>query len=212
LPLKNLDKSTFFQPNPPLPPLHHHHHHNLQPFFNKLWGSTLDPPCSHPLDASHDIFSPPPQTSCVIVSIGQQVDRLLLAPPLTRPVSSSAATAAAATMANTFPAPSFGSSVSSAYSPKTPHIYQPMSLVGLPSFGSPYDRPQTPNQHSRHPSYTKNIDSDTMPSMQPSVERVRRHREYYLDGGDIIFLVSILYRLSSCTCERLMELISDSSP
>lgn len=78
-----------------------------------------------------------------------------------------------------------------------------MPLVGQPSFGAPYGRPNTPSQHGRHASYTKNIDPDTMPSLQPSVERVRRHREYYLDGGDIIFLVeNYLFRVHRYFFER----------
>jgi len=41
------------------------------------------------------------------------------------------------------------------------------------------------------------------PPLQPSVERVRRHRDYYIDGGDIIFLVeNYLFRVHRYFFER----------
>lgn len=66
-----------------------------------------------------------------------------------------------------------------------------MPIVASPSFGTPYGGAQTPPQHNRHTSYgTKSVEPEA-PPMPPSVERVRRHREYYIDGGDIIFLASL---------------------
>jgi len=111
-------------------------------------------------------------------------------------------------MANAFAVPSFGASVNQAYSPKSyttsPNAYQPMPIVASPSFGTPYGRSQTPSsqqQHNRHTSYTK--DPEMTPPIQPSVERVRRHRDYYIDGGDIIFLVeNYLFRVHRYFFER----------
>jgi hypothetical protein len=41
------------------------------------------------------------------------------------------------------------------------------------------------------------------PPIQPSVERVRRHRDYYIEGGDIIFLVeNYLFRVHRYFFER----------
>ena len=50
----------------------------------------------------------------------------------------------------------------------------------------------TPKDHSRHSSYSTKDSEPTIQTIQPSVERVRRHREYYLEGGDIYFLVRFL--------------------
>lgn len=90
-----------------------------------------------------------------------------------------------------FSIPSFGFSANSQQeygSPKsytTTPVYQPMPAFGTPSFGG-FGRPHTPKESSRHSSYsTKEVE----PAIQPSVERMRRHREYYLEGGDIYFQV-----------------------
>ena len=93
----------------------------------------------------------------------------------------------------TFSIPAFGYSSNNLQgvgSPKTAHsipMYQPMPAVGTPSFGG-LGRSMTPKESSRHSSYSKDIEP-TIQTIQPSVERTRRHREYYLEGGDIHFLV-----------------------
>ena len=95
---------------------------------------------------------------------------------------------------SSFSIPSFGYSPNSPQgygSPKTHHsaqVYQPMPAVGTPSFGG-FGRPHTPADRSRHSSYVAKEVEPTVQTIQPSVERVRRHREYYLEGGDIYFLV-----------------------
>jgi len=93
-----------------------------------------------------------------------------------------------------FSVPSFGFSNNNqgfqVGSPKASNspVYQPMPAVGTPSFGG-FGRPMTPKESSRHSTYsTKDIEPPIQP-IQPSVERVRRHREYYIEGGDIHFLV-----------------------
>jgi len=96
-------------------------------------------------------------------------------------------------MASFFTIPTFGSSNSQQgyTSPKTHHsplVYQPMPAVGTPSFGG-LGRPMTPKEPSRHSSYSNKDVEPTIQTIQPSVERTRRHREYYLEGGDIYFLV-----------------------
>ena len=69
-------------------------------------------------------------------------------------------------------------------------IYQPLPAVGMPSFGG-LGRPNTPKEPSRLSNYsTKDIEPTIQP-IQPSVERARRHREYYLEGGDMYFLVRL---------------------
>ena len=93
---------------------------------------------------------------------------------------------------SSFVAPSFGFSNNlqglgspKAYLPTS--VYQPIPAVGTPSFG--FGRPNTPKEHGRHSSYSVKDLEPTIQSVQPSVERMRRHREYYLEGGDIYFLV-----------------------
>jgi len=92
-----------------------------------------------------------------------------------------------------FGIPSFGFSGNNQQdygSPKsylTSPVYQPLPAIGTPSFGG--FRPMTPKESSRHSSYSTKDTEPTIQTIQPSVERVRRHREYYLEGGDIYFLV-----------------------
>ena len=89
-----------------------------------------------------------------------------------------------------FSVPTFGATnVQQTYgSPKPASLYQPMPAVGTPSFGM-FGRPGTPKETSRHSSYSsKDVEPMAQPII-PSVERPRRHREYYLEGGDIYFLV-----------------------
>lgn len=91
-----------------------------------------------------------------------------------------------------FPVPTFGFSNNNQQgygSPKSYHPpYQPMPMVGTPSFGG-LGRPMTPKEHSRHSSYSTKEVEPVVQTIQPSVERARRHREYYFEGGDIYFLV-----------------------
>ena len=94
---------------------------------------------------------------------------------------------------STFPIPSFGYSNSSQQvfgSPKAYNstlVYHPAPAVGTPSFGGL--RSMTPKEHSRHSSITAKDIEPTITPIQPSVERVRRNRDYYLEGGDMYFLV-----------------------
>ena len=89
-----------------------------------------------------------------------------------------------------FPTPTFGATNGQqGYgSPKPAQTYQPMPAVGTPSFGAFGGRPSTPKETSRHSSYSSK-DETTIPLLPPSVERQRRHRDYYFEGGDIYFLV-----------------------
>lgn len=90
--------------------------------------------------------------------------------------------------------PSFGFSANNQQNYSSPKSYQPslgyqpMPVVGTPSFGG-IGRPVTPKDHHRHSSYTAKETEPTIPPLQPSVERVRKHRDYYFEGGDIYFLV-----------------------
>lgn len=63
-----------------------------------------------------------------------------------------------------------------------------MPAVGTPTFGG-FGRSVTPKEPSRHSTYSAGTIEPTIQPIQPSVERIRRHREYYLEGGDIHFLV-----------------------
>lgn len=156
----------------------------LHPVLTKLCGDSYDPPCSQPFDQAHDIFSP---ITCTCVSI-RPADPLLLPP-----CACSALPINPIPMSSSYGVPSFGAPVN-VYSPKSgyasPQTYQPLPIVASPSFGTPYGGSQTPPQHNRHTSYNKSAEPEPT-SIPPSVERVRRHREYYLDGGDIIFLASL---------------------
>lgn len=52
----------------------------------------------------------------------------------------------------------------------------------------------TPKEPSRHSSYLAMEPVEPpVQIVQPSVERVRRHREYYLEGGDMYFLVGLRF-------------------
>lgn len=111
-----------------------------------------------------------------------------------------------------FPIPSFGYSNSSQPgfgSPKPYHsmpVYHPVPAVGTPSFGG-VGRPMTPKESSRHSSYSSKEMEPTIQPIQPSVERVRRHRDYYHEGGDIYFLVSFL-ELSRRFADRALTSVS----
>ena len=39
--------------------------------------------------------------------------------------------------------------------------------------------------------FTKSGDGPDLTMSQPTLQRYRRHREYYIDGGDIVFLVGL---------------------
>lgn len=98
--------------------------------------------------------------------------------------------------------PTFGSTINTQGfgSPKPFSIYQPMPAVGVPSFGG---RPNTPKDHGRHSSYsTKDVEPPVQP-LVPSLERPRRSREYYLEGGDLYVLVeNYLFRVHKFFFER----------
>lgn len=94
----------------------------------------------------------------------------------------------------TFSIPSFGYSNSGQQgfgSPKPYHsmpVYHPVPAVGTPSFGG-VGRPMTPKESSRHSSYSAKELEPIIQPIQTSTERVRRHREYYLESGDMYLLV-----------------------
>ena len=78
-------------------------------------------------------------------------------------------------------------------------LYTPQSKLFEPAplsdkfAAPPYERPPTAPGILR-PGHTKNGDGPDLekPMTQPTLQRYRRHREYYIDGGDIVFLVSLL--------------------
>ena len=69
-------------------------------------------------------------------------------------------------------------------------LFEPTPLSDKPiNAAPPYERPVTASGIPR-PGYTKNGDGTDPTMTQPTLQRYRRHREYYIDGGDIVFLVS----------------------
>jgi hypothetical protein len=67
--------------------------------------------------------------------------------------------------------------------------YPPHSKLFEPVAAPPYERPPAASGILR-PSYTKSGDGSDLTMTQPTLQRYRRHREYYIDGGDIVFLAS----------------------
>lgn len=87
--------------------------------------------------------------------------------------------------------------------PPQSKLFEPLTLSDKPAVVQPHERPPTAPGISR-PGYTKSGDGLPDPTMnQPTLQRYRRHREYYIDGGDIVFLVeNVLFRVHSYFFER----------
>lgn len=83
---------------------------------------------------------------------------------------------------------------SSAYNPKPPYspqskLFEPAPPPDRSTVIQPHERPSTTSGISRL-GFTKSGDGPDLTMNQPTLQRYRRHREYYIDGGDIVFLVS----------------------
>jgi len=91
-------------------------------------------------------------------------------------------------MADVLSPPSFTSTFPSLPYPPQSKLFEPTPLFD--KFAAPpYERPSTASGILR-PGHTKNGDGpDLTMNQQPTLQRHRRHREYYIDGGDIVFLV-----------------------
>jgi hypothetical protein len=79
--------------------------------------------------------------------------------------------------------------------PKSPFppqskLFEPAPPSDKSSVIQPHERPSTASGISR-PGFTKSGDGSDLTMSQPTLQRYRRHREYYIDGGDIVFLVSL---------------------
>lgn len=95
--------------------------------------------------------------------------------------------------ASTYPNPSY---------PPQSKLFEPTHLSDKPTAVPPHERPSTTSGISRH-SYAKSGDGHELTMNQPTLQRNRRHREYYIDGGDIVFLVeNVLFRVHSYFFQR----------
>ena len=91
-------------------------------------------------------------------------------------------------MADILSPPPFSTHLNSPYPPQL-KLFEPTPLSEKSAAVPPYERPQTTSGIPRH-GYTKSGDGSDLTMNQPSLQRYRRHREYYIDGGDIVFLVN----------------------
>lgn len=82
--------------------------------------------------------------------------------------------------------PLFSSTFPSPLYPLQSKLFEPDKSTAAPA----YERPSTASGISR-PGYTKSGDGADLTMNQPALQRYRRHREYYIDGGDIVFLVGL---------------------
>jgi len=92
-------------------------------------------------------------------------------------------------MADILSPPSFASTYPNPPYPPQSKLFEPIPLSD--KFAAPpYERPTTASGILR-PIHTKNGDGPDLEKAmtQPTLQRYRRHREYYIDGGDIVFLV-----------------------
>jgi len=81
-------------------------------------------------------------------------------------------------------------------------LFEPAPLSDRSIAAPPYERSQTASGILR-PGYTKSGDGPDLTMSQPTLQRHRRHREYYIDGGDIVFLVeNVLFRVHSFFFQR----------
>ena len=104
-------------------------------------------------------------------------------------------------MADVLSPPSFPTYLNSPYLPQS-KLFEPAPLSEKSTAVPPYERPQTTSGISRQ-GYTKSGDGSDLSMNQPTLQRYRRHREYYIDGGDIVFLVNVpiyFYNRESPSC------------
>lgn len=99
-------------------------------------------------------------------------------------------------MGDFLPPPPFATYSNSPYPPQS-KLFEPVTLPEKPATAPPFERPPTTSGTPRL-SYTKSGDGPELTMPQPTLQRNRRHREYYIDGGDIVFLVG----LPICPCDR----------
>jgi len=86
--------------------------------------------------------------------------------------------------------------------PPQSKLFEPAPLSDKSSTIQPHERPPTASGMSRL-GFTKSGDGPDLIMNQPSLQRYRRHREYYIDGGDIVFLVeNVLFRVHSFFFQR----------
>jgi len=98
--------------------------------------------------------------------------------------------------------PPFSSAYPNPPYPPQSKLFEPVPLSDRSVAAPPYERSQTASGILR-PGYTKNGDGPDLTMTQPTLQRYRRHREYYIDGGDIVFLVeNVLFRVHSYFFER----------
>ena len=106
-------------------------------------------------------------------------------------------------MTDIFSPPSFSTYQNLPHLPQS-KLFEPAPLSDKSLAAPPYERPLTASGISR-PGYTKNGDGPELTMNQPTLQRYRRHREYYIDGGDIVFLVSLpvySYDRKSAACSQ----------
>lgn len=65
-------------------------------------------------------------------------------------------------------------------------LFEPIPLSDKALAAPPYERPAS---GILRPGYAKNGDGTDLTMTQPTLQRYRRHRDYYITGGDIVFLV-----------------------
>ena len=83
----------------------------------------------------------------------------------------------------------FLSNYSKSPNPPQSKLFELAPLSDKPVPFQPHERPSMASGISRQ-GYTKNGDGPDLTMNQPTLQRYRRDREYYIDGGDIVFLVS----------------------
>jgi len=91
-------------------------------------------------------------------------------------------------MADTFSPSSFSTYLNLPHLQQS-KLFEPTPSSEKPTAVPPYERPQTTSGIPRQ-GYTKSGDGSDLTMNQPTLQRYRRHREYYIDGGDIVFLVN----------------------
>ena len=91
-------------------------------------------------------------------------------------------------MADFLPPPPFAAFPNTPYPPQS-KLFDLAPLPEKPATAPSFERPPTTSGVPRL-SYTKSGDGPDLSMPQPTLQRYRRHREYYIDGGDIVFLVS----------------------
>ena len=99
-------------------------------------------------------------------------------------------------MADVFSPSSFSTYLNLPYPPQS-KLFETAPLSEGPAAAPPLERPQTTSGIPR-PGHTKSGEGTDLTMNQPTLQRYRRHREYYIDGGDIVFLVNLPIYLYDC--------------